>query len=259
MTVYLVGAGPGDPGLLTRRGADLLARAEVVLHDRLVSPAVLDLAAPGAQLIDVGKEPDAAGAGDDAGAEGRGPPQEQRQREIARLLVEHGRRSGVVVRLKGGDPFLFGRGGEEVEVLAQAGIDWEVVPGVTSAFGVPGAAGIPVTQRGLASSVTVVTGRVGEAGDAGGAGAGPDWAALAASGGTLVILMGMTTRAAIARSLIEAGRAPETPVAVIARGTLPDQEVVRTTLDRLGEVELGPPAVIVVGPVAAFGPSPPTA
>jgi uroporphyrin-III C-methyltransferase len=250
MTVYLVGAGPGDPGLLTRRGADLLARASVVLHDRLVSPAVLDLAAPTALLIDVGKEPDAASAG----AGGRGELQEQRQREIARLLVEHGRRSSVVVRLKGGDPFLFGRGGEEVEVLAQAGIDWEVVPGVTSAFGVPGAAGIPVTQRGLASSVTVVTGRVGDPGDAAGAaGAEPDWAALAASRSTLVILMGMTTRAAIARSLMEGGRAPETPVAVIARGTLPDQEVVRTTLDRLAEVELGPPAVIVVGPVAALG------
>ena len=249
MTVYLVGAGPGDPGLLTRRGAELLARAEVVLHDRLVSPAVLDLAASGAQLIDVGKEPDATVSG----AGGRGERQDQRQREIARLLVEHGRRGGVVVRLKGGDPFLFGRGGEEVEVLAQAGIDWEVVPGVTSAFGVPAVAGIPVTQRGLASSVTVVTGRVGDPGDA--AGAEPDWAALAASGGTLVILMGMTTRAAIARSLIEGGRAPETPVAVIARGTLPDQEVVRTTLDRLDEVELGPPAVIVVGPVAALGAS----
>jgi uroporphyrin-III C-methyltransferase len=252
VTVYLVGAGPGDPGLLTRRGADLLARASVVLHDRLVSPAVLDLAAPTALLIDVGKEPEAA-----PGAGGRGEPQEQRQREIARLLVEHGRRAGVVVRLKGGDPFLFGRGGEEVEVLAQAGIDWEVVPGVTSAFGVPGVVGIPVTQRGLASAVTVVTGRVGDTGEATDVGgAGPDWAALAASGGTLVILMGMTTRAAIARSLMEGGRAPETPVAVIARGTLPDQEVVRTTLERLEEVELGPPAVIVVGPVAALGVTP---
>jgi len=157
MTVYLVGAGPGDPGLLTRRGAEVLARAEVVLHDRLVSPAVLELAAPGAQLVDVGKEPDAA-----TRSGGRGRSQEQRQAEIARLLVEHGRSRDVVVRLKGGDPFLFGRGGEEVEALAAAGIEWEVVPGVTSAFGVPGAVGIPVTQRGLASSVTVVTGRVGE-------------------------------------------------------------------------------------------------
>ena len=250
MTVYLVGAGPGDPGLLTRRGAELLARAEVVLHDRLVGPGVLELVAPGAQVIDVGKEPDAT-----AGQGEPGRRQEQRQAEIARLLVEHGRRAGVVVRLKGGDPFLFGRGGEEIEALAAAGIDWEVVPGVTSAFGVPGAAGIPVTQRGLASSVTVVTGRVGEAGEAAGT-LPPDWAALAASGGTLVILMGMSQRAAIAAALMAAGCPPETPVAVIARGTMPDQEVVRTTLHGLGAVELGPPAVIVVGAVAAFGPAP---
>ena len=248
MTVYLVGAGPGDPGLLTRRGAELLARADVVLHDRLVSPAVLELASPGAELIDVGKEPDASASGAD-----RGGHQEQRQAEIARLLVEHGRRADVVVRLKGGDPFLFGRGGEEVEALAKAGVAWEIVPGVTSAFGVPGAAGIPVTQRGLASSVTVVTGRVGEAGQQGVSE--PDWAALATTGGTLVILMGMTTRGAIAEALIAGGRAPETPVAVIARGTLPGQEVVRTTLSALGAVELGPPAVIVVGEVAAFGPA----
>jgi uroporphyrin-III C-methyltransferase/precorrin-2 dehydrogenase/sirohydrochlorin ferrochelatase len=246
MTVYLVGAGPGDPGLLTRRGAELLARADVVLHDRLVSPGVLELAAPGAELIDVGKEPDAAGAAGD-----RGRRQEERQAEIGRLLVEHGRRFAVVVRLKGGDPFLFGRGGEELEALVDAGIEWEIVPGVPSAFGVPGVVGIPVTQRGLSSSVTVVTGRVGEAVEA----SGPDWAALGASGGTLVILMGMTTRAAIAAALIGGGRAPETPVAVIARGTLPDQRVVRTTLAGLAAVDLGPPAVIVVGDVAAFGPA----
>ena len=127
-----------------------MARADVVLHDRLVSPAVLDLVPDSAELIDVGKDPETAAGG------------AARQEEIARLLVEHGRRSAVVVRLKGGDPFLFGRGGEEVDVLVEAGIPWEVVPGVTSAFGVPAAVGIPVTQRGLASSVTVVTGRVGD-------------------------------------------------------------------------------------------------
>ncbi len=240
MTVYLVGAGPGDPGLVTRRGAQLLARADVVLHDRLVSSAVLDLAPPTARLIDVGKDSDTPDGGSG------------RQEEIDRLLVEHGRESPVVVRLKGGDPFLFGRGGEEIEVLAEAGIPWEVVPGVTSAFGVPAAAGIPVTQRGLASSVTVVTGRVGEAGGAGG----PDWEALAQAGGTLVILMGMTTRAAIADALVQAGRAPDTPVAVIARGTTPSQRVVRTTLGGLDEVDLGPPAVIVVGQVAALDAAP---
>ncbi len=157
MTVYLVGAGPGDPGLLTRRGATLLGRADVVLYDRLVSPALLDLAPAAAQLVDVGKRPDAApGAGG-----GTGGGQDERQEEIARLLVEHGRRAAVVVRLKGGDPYLFGRGGEEVAALAVAGIPFEVVPGVTSAFAAPAVAGIPVTHRGVASSVTVVTGRVG--------------------------------------------------------------------------------------------------
>ena len=178
MTVYLVGAGPGDPGLLTRRGAELLARADVVLYDRLVSPALLDLAPAGAQLIDVGKRPDAAGSGEGGRADGEVAGQDERQEEIARLLVEHGRSGGVVVRLKGGDPFLFGRGGEEVEALAAAGIPFEVVPGVTSAFAAPAVAGIPVTHRGVASSVTVVTGRVGgaEGGEATGA---PDWEALA--------------------------------------------------------------------------------
>jgi uroporphyrinogen III methyltransferase/synthase len=237
VTVYLVGAGPGDPGLLTRRGAALLARADVVLHDRLVSPALLDLVPSSARIVDVGKDSDSATGGAD------------RQEEIARMLVEHGRASAVVVRLKGGDPFLFGRGGEEVEALAQAGVAWEVVPGVTSAFGVPAAVGIPVTQRGVAASVTVVTGRVGAADGS----SDHDWAALARVGGTLVILMGMTTRAAIAAALMKGGRAPETPVAVIASGTTASQQVRRTTLAGLSDVELGPPAIIVVGPVAALG------
>jgi uroporphyrinogen III methyltransferase/synthase len=235
VTVYLVGAGPGDPGLLTRRGAQLLRRADVVLHDRLVSPAVLDLVPPSAELIDVGKMPNASG--------------DRQQEEIGRLLVQHGGRSTTVVRLKGGDPFVFGRGGEETEVLSAAGIDWEVVPGVTSAFGVPGALGIPVTHRGLASSVTVVTGRVGETGG----GAGPDWGALAQSGGTLVVLMGTTTRDAVADALMRGGLAPDTPVAVIARGTLSAERLVRTTLAGLAGVELEAPAVIVIGPVAALG------
>jgi len=238
VTVYLVGAGPGDPGLLTRRGAALLARADVVLHDRLVSPAVLDLVPPSALVIDVGKDSDTPAGGADS------------QEEIARLLVEHGRASAVVVRLKGGDPFLFGRGGEEVEALARAGLAWEVVPGVTSAFGVPAAAGIPVTQRGVAASVTVVTGRVGEPDGT----SAHDWEALARVGGTLVILMGMTNRAAIAAALVQGGLAPDTAVAVIARGTTASQRTARTTLAGLAGVDLGPPAVIVVGPVAALGP-----
>jgi uroporphyrinogen III methyltransferase/synthase len=242
MTVYLVGAGPGDPGLLTRRGATLLARADVVLYDRLVSPALLDLAPAGAQRVDVGKRPEAEPGGQ------RG--QDERQEEIARLLVEHGRRSGVVVRLKGGDPFVFGRGGEEVEALAAAGIPFEVVPGVTSAFAAPAVAGIPVTQRGVASSVTVVTGRVG---GSGGEGTGaPDWEALARAGGTLLILMGMSTRAAIADALVAGGRPPDTPAAVIARATTGAQRVAHTTLAELASVDLDSPAVIVVGPVAAL-------
>jgi uroporphyrinogen III methyltransferase/synthase len=243
MTVYLVGAGPGDPGLLTRRGAALLARADVVLHDRLVSPALLDLVPSSALVIDVGKGPDSSQ--DDATAAGGAA----RQQDIDALLVEHGRASAVVVRLKGGDPFLFGRGGEEAAVLTQAGVPWEVVPGVTSAFGVPAAVGIPVTQRGLAASVTVVTGRVGaeDGTDA------PDWEALAGVGGTLVILMGMANRAAIAAALIAGGRAPDTAVAVVARGTTAAQGVARTTLAGLADVDLAGPAVIVIGPVAALG------
>ena len=247
MTVYLVGAGPGDPGLLTRRGARLLARADVVLYDRLVSPALLDLAPAGAQLIDVGKRPDASAGAGAGGQDGLGG----RQEEIDRLLVEHGRRAGVVVRLKGGDPFLFGRGGEEVAALVAADIPFEVVPGVTSAFAAPAIAGIPVTQRGLASSVTVVTGRVG-ASDGGESPGAPDWEALARAGGTLVILMGMSTRAAIAAALISGGRSPDTPAAIIARATTAAQRVARTTLAGLAAVDLDPPAVIVVGAVAAL-------
>ncbi len=228
MTVYLVGAGPGDPWLLTRRGARLLSEADVVLFDRLVHHSVLALAPESAVLIDVGKRPDGPGA---AG-----------QEEINRLLVEHGRRSHTVVRLKGGDPFVFGRGGEEAEALTRAGVRWEVVPGVTSAFAVPAAVGIPVTHRGLSSSVTVVTGT-----------GNVNWELLAKVEGTLVILMGVTNRADIAEALQRGGKAPSTPVAVIERGTTSSQAEVRTTLGELADVTLGSPAVIVVGPVAALG------
>jgi uroporphyrinogen III methyltransferase / synthase len=237
MTVYLVGAGPGDPGLLTRRGASLLSEADVVLYDRLVHHSVLALAPVSAELIDVGKEPQGSGGGSTL------------QNEINRLLVEHGRRSHTVVRLKGGDPFLFGRGGEEVEALARAGVHWEVVPGVSSAFGVPAAVGIPATHRGLSSSVTVVTGRVDDATPPGGV----NWDALAKIDGTLVILMGMTNRAEIAEALVRGGKPASTPIAVIERGTTPDQVMVRTTLGGLAEVTLGSPSVIVVGPVASLG------
>jgi uroporphyrinogen III methyltransferase/synthase len=237
VTVYLVGAGPGDPGLLTRRGAKLLSQADVVIFDRLVHPAVVALAPSTAELIDVGKHPDGQQSSTD------------RQDEINRLLVARGQDHPTVVRLKGGDPFLFGRGGEEVDVLTRAKVPFQIVPGVSSAFGVPAAAGIPVTHRGLSSSVTVVTGRVGDPAAPGGV----DWELLARVEGTLVILMGMMTRAAIADALQHGGKPADTPVAVIERGTTSTQRVVRTTLDRLADVDLGSPAVIVVGPVAALG------
>ncbi len=236
MTVYLVGAGPGDPGLLTRRAAEVLGQADVVLFDRLVTPEVLALAPPGAELLDVGKR-----AGD-------GTSGEDRQAKVNALLIERGRTSATVVRLKGGDPFLFGRGGEEAEALAGEGVAYEVVPGVTSAVAVPGAAGIPVTHRGLAASVTVVTGRTGDGS--------VDWAAMAATGGTLVVLMGVADRAALAERLLAAGRAPETPVAVVERGTTAQQRTVRTTLSGLGGADVDAPATIVIGPVAKLDLSP---
>lgn len=241
MTVYLVGAGPGDPGLLTRRGEELLKAADVVVHDRLIDPSILDLPGPGTEIVDVGKQP--------------GRPSGSRQREINDLLVAHGRAGKVVVRLKGGDPFVFGRGGEEAEALDRAGVPWEVVPGVSSAFAVPAAAGVPVTHRGLSTSVTVVTGHVGDPTAPGGV----DWESLAKAGGTLVILMGMANRDDIAQNLRRGGRPPDTPVAVIEWGTTSRQRVARTTLAGLGTLELGSPSVIVVGAVAGLALAPPRA
>jgi uroporphyrin-III C-methyltransferase len=232
VTVSLVGAGPGDPGLFTRRGAELLARADVVVYDRLIGRELLDLAPPHAQMVDVGKTPGEA----------------SRQTDINALLIEHGRAGRQVVRLKGGDPFVFGRGGEEAEALRNAGIEYEVVPGVSSAFAAPAAAGIPVTHRSLSTSVTVVTGRVGDPSAPGGV----DWLSLGRAGGTLVILMGMSQRAEIAEQLARGGRAADTPVAVVYWGTTPHQQVERTTLGDLASVDLPAPSVIVVGPVAAL-------
>lgn len=231
MTVALVGAGPGDPGLLTRRGAELLGTAEVVVYDRLVGAELLDLVPAGALRIDVGK----------------GPGQSGLQADINELLVTHGRAGRRVVRLKGGDPFVFGRGGEEAEALRRAGVEVEVVPGVSSAFAAPAAAGIPVTHRTVSTSVTVVTGHAGEPGLPG-----VDWDGLARLDGTLVVLMGMGARAAISERLLAAGRAPDTPVAVVRWGTTARQQVVRTTLDRLAEVALEAPATIVIGAVAGL-------
>jgi len=231
VTVALVGAGPGDPGLLTRRGAELLADAEVVVYDRLIARELLDLAPAGAIRIDVGK----------------GPGESARQAEINELLVTHGRSGRRVVRLKGGDPFVFGRGGEEAEACRRAGLEVEVVPGVSSAFAAPAAAGIPVTHRTVSTSVTVVTGHAGDP-----TLPGVDWDTLGRLGGTLVVLMGMGARAAITERLVAAGRPSSTPVAVVHWGTTDRQRVVRTDLAHLAEVDLPAPAAIVIGAVAGL-------
>src|SRR5918997_661322 len=216
MPVYLVGAGPGDPGLLTVRGHTLLAGADVVLYDGLVDARVLALVSPRATLVDVGKTyPGSHPAGGGAGQRGgHGGPS---QAEIEALLVAYGRRGGQVVRLKGGDPFVFGRGGEEALALAAAGIAFEVVPGVSAAVAVPAYAGIPVTHRGLAASVAVVTGH--EAAEPPAGHARVDWTALATAADTLVILMGVGRLADIVPRLLAGGRAPQTPAAVVERGT----------------------------------------
>jgi uroporphyrin-III C-methyltransferase len=228
-TVYLVGAGPGDPGLMTRRSLELIARADAILYDRLIPAGALDGARPDAELRYVGKQPG-----------GRSTPQE----EITATLMELARAGRDVVRLKGGDPFVLGRGGEEAEALLAAGVPFEVVPGVTSAVAGPAAAGIPVTHRGPATGVTVVTGH-------GGAG-GPDWEGLARTGGTLVILMGVATRAVVADRLMAGGLDPATPVAAVHAATSAHQRTVRTTLAGLGHAEVEPPPVLVVGAVARF-------
>ena len=231
MPVALVGAGPGDPGLLTVRGAELLAAADVVLYDSLAEASLLELAPATAERVFVGKRP------------GAPMPQD----EINALLVNHALAGRRVVRLKGGDPFVFGRGGEEAAALAGAGIAFEVVPGVTAAVAVPAYAGIPVTQRGLATSFTVVTGHSRHAVDTE-----TNWEALAAAGGTIVVLMGVAHRAEIAGRLQRGGLAPDTPVAAVQWGTRPGQRTVRTTLSGLGDAVLEPPATIVVGAVAAL-------
>jgi uroporphyrinogen III methyltransferase/synthase len=231
MTVYLVGAGPGDPGLLTMRGAELLRGAEVVVHDRLADASLLDLAPAAARRIDVGKEP--------------GGPIEQDM--INDLLIREGRAGRRVVRLKGGDPFVFGRGGEEILALQAAGVPFEVVPGITSAIAVPAYAGVPVTHRGLSTSFTVVTGHSRHAVDRE-----TNWEALAEAGGTIVVLMGVAHRAAIAARLLAGGLAPETAVLAVHWGTRPEQRSIRTRLDQLGDTPLEPPVTLVIGAVAGL-------
>jgi uroporphyrinogen III methyltransferase / synthase len=236
MTVHLVGAGPGDPGLLTVRALELLGRADVVIYDRLSQESLLDLA-PAAERIDVGKAPGHV---------------RLTQSEINDLLIERGRRGETVVRLKGGDPFVFARGGEEAAALATAGIPFEVVPGITSAIAVPAYAGIPVTLRHSSTSVTIVTGHE-EPGAEGSEGAEGtvDWEAVARVGGTIVVLMGVARIRRIAAQLMAAGRSPDTPVAAVQWGTRPEQRTVRATLSTIGDQPLGTPSTIVIGEVAA--------
>jgi len=230
--VYLVGAGPGDPGLITAKGLEILRSADVVVYDRLVAPSLLAEAPPGAERVFVGKRPH-------SGAD-------LAQSEINALLVERARRGLTVVRLKGGDPFVFGRGAEECEALRAAGVPFRVVPGVTSAIAVPAAAGIPVTHRRLASAFAVVTGHECEGVS------NLDWESLARVP-TLVVLMGLSALPEITARLLEHGADPDTPAAVIASGTLPDQRVVVATLAtlaaRVAEEGLEPPATVVVGEV----------
>ncbi|CAN5535221.1 uroporphyrinogen-III C-methyltransferase [soil metagenome] len=231
MTVFLVGAGPGDPGLLTRRGAELLAIADVVVHDRLSAAELLDLAPTSAERIDVGKAP---------------KHHRMSQDQINALLVERGLAGQTVVRLKGGDPFVFARGSEEAQALIDAGVAYEVVPGITSALAVPAYAGIPVTQRFSSTSFTVVTGHEDPSSGDGTV----DWDAVARVGGTIVILMGIGRWPQIAQRLIEAGRSPDTPAAAVRWGTRPEQHTTRATLATLGDFPLASPSVIVVGGVA---------
>ncbi|MEM7143014.1 MAG: uroporphyrinogen-III C-methyltransferase [Actinomycetota bacterium] len=230
MTVYLVGAGPGDPGLITVKGAQLLSRADVVIHDRLVGPEVLALAPDSCELISAAKEP-------------RRPT--LTQDEINALLIDRGRRGQHVVRLKGGDPCVFARGGEEAAALAGAGVDFEIVPGITSAIAAPAYAGIPVTLRHEALSVTFVTGHEDPQ-----SGKTVDWEAIAATNGTIVILMGAGRARQIGERLETAGLDPSTPAAWVHWGTHAHQQVWRGALSDLGRDTVPSPSVMVVGAVA---------
>jgi uroporphyrinogen III methyltransferase / synthase len=235
--VYLVGAGPGDPGLMTLRSLELIVAADVILHDRLIPAAALEGARPEAELLYVGKQPGDASV-----------PQE----EIAELLIDRARQGKLVVRLKGGDPFVFGRGGEEAEALTEAGIPFEVVPGITAGVAAPAYAGIPVTHRDDASAVAFVTGHLDpkrEGSD------GIDFEGLARFPGTLVFYMGVKALPEISEGLIAAGRDASEPAAVIERGTLPAQRTVAAPLGELpaaaAEAGIKPPAITLVGSVAA--------
>lgn len=235
-TVYLVGSGPGDPELLTVKAKRLLQDADVVLHDKLPGPAILE-AIPEAKREDVGKR---------AGGE-RTP-----QADINARMVELAREGNDVVRLKGGDPFVFGRGGEEMVYLAEHDVPFEVVPGITSAVAAPAAADIPVTHRDHASSVSFVTGHEDPTKEE----SAVDWDALAATGGTIVVLMGVGKLPDYTRALLDAGMDADTPVALVEKGTRPGQQVATGTLETIvdarDEVGIEPPAVTVIGGVAGI-------
>jgi uroporphyrinogen III methyltransferase/synthase len=235
--VHLVGAGPGDPGLLTVRAVELIAQADVILHDRLIPAEALAGARTGAEVIDVGK----------VGGGGQVP-----QEQTTALLVEHALAGRRVVRLKGGDPYVFGRGGEEARACRAAGVAFEVVPGVTAGVAAPARAGIPVTQRGMASAVAFVTGHE----DPAKPDTAIDWPALAAFPGTLVFYMGVRALPRIAERLVASGRSAGEPAAVVERGTLPGQRTVRAPLSEIGaaaaQAAVRAPAITVVGPVAAL-------
>ncbi|KLU58792.1 uroporphyrinogen-III C-methyltransferase [Peptococcaceae bacterium CEB3] len=232
-----MGAGPGDPGLITVKGADCLARAEVLVYDRLASRRFLSWVSPECELIYVGKSPER---------------HTLTQGEINALLVRKGAEGKTVVRLKGGDPFVFGRGGEEAEALIEAGLPFEIVPGITSAVAVPAYAGIPVTHRDLTSSLTIVTGHE----DPNKNTSSLNWEQIAPGTGTLVFLMGMENLELIAKKLREYGRPAETPVAVIQWGTRPEQRVVTGRLDEISalaeEGGFTSPAIILVGDVVSL-------
>lgn len=235
--VYLVGAGPGDPELITLKGRRALEEADVVVYDRLANPALLELARPGVERIFVGKEPQC---------------HPLPQPDINLLLVERARAGQVVCRLKGGDPFLFGRGGEEALTLSEEGIPWEYVPGVTSAIAVPGYAGIPVTHRGLCGALTIVTGHADPADPA----SADRWRAQVMGSDTLVFLMGVERLPRLVERLLEAGRSPDTPAAVVSWGTYPRQRTVEAPLgslaERCREAGIEAPAVTIVGEVCAL-------
>jgi uroporphyrinogen III methyltransferase/synthase len=232
--VYLIGAGPGDPGLITVKGLEILRAAEVVIYDYLAGEKLLEYAKAGAELIYVGK---------------RHTEHVLEQEEINRLMIDKARQGKIVARLKGGDPFIFGRGGEEAEALAAAGISFEVIPGVTSATAVPAYAGIPLTHRNYASSVAFITGHKGK----GKEDEGINWQQVAAAADTLVFFMGVTNLPHIVNKLKEHGRSPQTPAALIRWGTYPTQETLVGTLEDIVEkakkARFKPPAIVVVGEV----------